>query len=78
MKRRFWIRRAIRRPGALSRQLSIPLEENIPVTLLRKLRKAKVGETVRNPTRLGKRVIKVTRLLKRRVVLATTLRRLRK
>jgi len=73
-RRRFWIRRAIRKPGALSRQLGVPVEKNIPKRLLQRIQLARIGTTVRNPTKTGKRRIKVTRLLKRRAVLALTLR----
>lgn len=77
-KKKYWIQSAIKREGALSRQLGIPEEENIPVTLLRKIRDAEIGTTITNPTKKGKRKIKVTRLLKRRAVLALTLKRLSK
>ena len=75
---RYWIQRAVKRKGALSRQLGIPEEENIPITLLEKIRKAEIGTTIKNPTKTGKRTIKVTRKLKRRAVLALTLKRLRR
>lgn len=74
MVRRF-IKKAIKRPGALSRQLKIPIKKNIPMTLLNKIVKAKAGQTIRNPTKIGKRRIKVTRLLERRAILARTLKR---
>lgn len=64
------------RKGALSRQLGIPEEKNIPMTLLNKIVAAKAGETIRNPTMTGKRRIKVTRLVERRAILARTLKRL--
>ncbi len=75
-KRRYWIRDAVKegREGALSRQLGVPVEENIPVTLLERIKNASIGETVRNPTETGKRRVRVTRLLKRRAVLAHTLK----
>ena len=77
-RRRYWIQRAIKKPGALSRQLGIPIKKNIPISLLKKIRNAKIGSTITNPTKTGKRRIKVTRLLKKRAVLALTLKRLRK
>lgn len=77
-RRRYWIQKAIKKPGALSRQLGIPVQKNIPISLLKKIRSAKVGSTITNPTKTGKRRIKVTRLLKKRAVLALTLKRLRK
>ena len=78
LKDKYWIQRAIKKPGALSRQLGIPVEKDIPVRLLEKIRKAKIGSRIRNPTKTGKRIIKVTRLLKKRAVLALTLKRIAK
>jgi len=75
--KRKWIPRNMKK-GALSRQLGIPEKENIPVTLLKKIKNAKVGSTITNPTKTGKRKIKVTRKLKRRAVIALTLKRLSK
>ena len=60
--------------GALHRQLGIPQKVKIPITLLRKIKKAKIGSKIKNPTKVGKKVIKVTRLLKQRAVCAFTLR----
>jgi len=73
-----WIQHAIRKEGALSRQLDIPVEEDIPTTLLKKIVNTPIGRTIRNPTKKGKKRIKVTRLLKKRAVLALTLKRRRK
>ena len=64
--------------GALSRQLNIPEEENIPMSLLNKIISAKAGQTITNPTKTGKRRIKVTRLLERRSILARNLKRMRR
>lgn len=62
--------------GALSRQLGIPEKENIPFTLLDKIIAAKAGQTITNPTKTGKRRIKVTRLLEQRAILARNLKHL--
>lgn len=83
MKKRnpkLWIHSAIRksRRGALSRQLEIPEKDNIPFTLLRKIKESDIGETIHNPTIKGKKWIKVTRLLKRRSGLALTLKEIRR
>mgnify|MGYP000244578828 CR=1 FL=1 len=75
---RNWIQRAIKHRGALHRQLKIPPRKKIPVKLLKAIVRAKAGQTIRNPTKVGKRRIKVTRLLERRAILALTLRKLRK
>ena len=62
--------------GALSKQLKIPEKENLPRTLLNKIIAAKAGDTIKNPTKTGKRRIKVTRLLERRAILARNLKNL--
>ena len=73
-----WIHKAVKKPGSLSRQLNIPEEQNIPKSLLQRIKSAKIGKTIKNPTKKGKRRIKVTRLLKKRAVLALTLKRVGK
>jgi len=70
-----FIKKAKLKPGALSRQLGIPEKDNIPFTLLEKIKKAEIGKTIKNPTKSGKREIKVTKKLKKRVVLALTMKR---
>jgi len=75
-RRRLWIHKAVKKRGALSRQLNIPIEKDIPKTLLRKIKATETGETIRNPTKTGKRRIKVTKLLKKRATLALTLKEL--
>jgi len=68
MRIRKWIQKTgIRRhPGKLHVQLGIPAGKKIPTKLLIKISKANIGTKVRG--------VKVTRLLKRRAVLAKTLR----
>jgi len=56
--------------GALHRQLGIPQGVRIPTRLLVAIKNAEIGETITNPTSMGKRRIKVTKLLKKRVVFA--------
>lgn len=53
--------------GALHKQLGVPLNQKIPKTLLRKLNNAKQGSTIKNPTKTGKKKIKVTHLVKQRI-----------
>jgi len=67
-KRKYWIQKVVEphERGALHRQLEIPMRERIPKKLLLAIRRAKTGEVIRNPTSVGKRVIKVTTLLKQR------------
>ncbi len=64
--------------GALSKQLSIPIKKNIPITLLNKIISAKPGDTITNPTKIGIKKIKVTRLLERRSILARNLKNIRR
>ena len=75
---KYWIQRAIKHPGALKRQLKIPKNKKIPVKLLEAIVRARAGQRIRNPTKTGKRIIKVTRKLERRAILALNLRKLRK
>lgn len=71
-----WIQKALKhsKEGSLHRQLGIPKSEKIPKTLLTRIKSAEVGKTIRNPSKTGDRKIKVTPLLKKRAVLAHTLR----
>ena len=73
-----WIQKAGIKKGALSRQLDIPIEKNIPIGLLNKIIKAEAGDTITNPYKVGKKRIKVTRKLERRAILARTLKRIRR
>lgn len=75
-KDKFWIQNAInpKKRGALHRQLEVPKKKKLPKTLLRKIRGMEIGSTARNPTKIGKRKVKVTKLLKKRATLALTLR----
>lgn len=78
MSKSLWIQSAKPKKGALSRQLGIPEKENIPITLLNKIIAADPGKTIRNPTKTGKRIIKVTRLLAKRANMARNLKRISK
>ena len=69
-----WIQKAKIKKGALHSQLSIPQNKDIPVTLLKKIKSSATGSTISNPTKTGKRRIKVTTLLKRRVNFALNVR----
>ncbi len=61
--------------GALSRQLGIAERDDIPMTLIRMIIRAKIGMLLRNPTKTGKLKIRITKLLIRRAILARTLKR---
>ena len=75
-----WIQKALkkRKEGSLHRQLDVPQSKTIPKTLLNEIKSTPVGEKVHNPTLVGKKIVKVTGLLKKRAVLAKTLRKMRK
>jgi hypothetical protein len=42
-----WIKGAIKRPGALSKKLGVPVEKNIPMTKLKKAAKSSNKTTAR-------------------------------
>lgn len=69
-----WIQQTDMKEGALSRQLGIPEKDNIPMALLTRIKNAPIGTTVVNPTTVGKSRIKVTPLLKKRAVMAHTMK----
>ena len=73
-----FIQKAHLKKGALSRQLGIKESNNIPLMLLDKIIKAKAGQSIKNPTKKGKAVIKVTRLLERRAIFAKNMKNFRK
>ena len=68
-----WIQRAIHKPGSLHSNLGIPKQMKIPMSLLNKIVKAKAGDTITNPTSVGRKKIKVTRKLEQRAILARNL-----
>jgi len=69
-----WIQKALSRRGSLHKSLDIPKEKKIPMQLLNAIIKAKAGDTIKNPTSVGKKIIKVTRRLERRSILARNLK----
>lgn len=73
-----WIQKVGIKKGGLSKQLDIPEEKNIPITLLRKIQAAKAGDVIVNPTKTGKKKIKVTSKLERRAILAIRLKGFKK
>jgi hypothetical protein len=73
---KMWIQRAITRPGKLHYDLEIPKGEKIPMSLLNAIIKAKAGQTIKNPSLVGKKKIKVTRKIEQRAILARNLKRL--
>ena len=73
-----WIQKALSRPGSLHKSLDIPKPTKIPMQLLNAIIKAKAGDTISNPTKIGKKVIKATRRLERRAILARNLKNMHK
>ena len=73
-----WIQKAIHRSGKLHSNLSVSKGTKIPMVLLNKIVAAKAGETVTNPTSVGRKKIKVTRQLEQRAILARNLKRIKK
>ena len=74
-----WIQKAIRsKKGVLHRQLGVNPKEKIPMSLLNKIVAAKAGQTIKNPTSVGKRKIKVTRLIEERAILARNLKKIKR
>jgi hypothetical protein len=61
--------------GALRAQLRIPKSKKIPCTLLNKIKTTRIGAVIDNPTQIGKQEMRVTRLLKRRAVMALLYKR---
>lgn len=60
--------------GALSRQLGIPEEKNIPMALLNKIMSSDEGKNIKH----GSKNVKVTKLLKQRANLAITYKKISK
>lgn len=79
-KGKLWIQGAnvMGHKGALSGELGIPVEDDIPFTLLEAIVGAKIGGVVVNPTQSGHARFRVTPLLKKRSVLALNLKRINK
>lgn len=74
-----WLPRKVKgkgglKKGTLSKQLGIPEEKNIPLGLLADIKQTPIGWTVHNRHGIGKPRIKVTLLLKKRAVLAHTMK----
>lgn len=55
-----------REKGLFHKQLGVPQKERIPKALVNKIVSAKVGSKIKNPTKTGKRTIRVTTLCKQR------------
>jgi hypothetical protein len=73
-----WIQKAVQRPGRLHKSLKIPKGQKIPMQLLNAIIKAKAGDTIKNPTSVGIKKIKVTRRIERRAILARNLKKIKR
>jgi len=73
-----WIQKAVNQPGSLHKSLKIPKDKTIPMELLKKIVAAKAGDTIINPTKTGKKKIKVTRKIEQRAILAINLKKINK
>lgn len=73
-----WIQKIHLKKGALHGMLGISKDEKIPVSLLNKIISAKPGEIITNPTKKGKKKIKVTKRLEKRANLAKNLKNISK
>jgi len=58
------------RKGALHKQLRIPVDKKVPKALVVKITKNEVGETIKNPSPVGKRRYKITEKMRRRAFFA--------
>jgi hypothetical protein len=77
-KEDYWIPDSVNKhkAGSLHRMLEIPKSEPIPFTLLEKIRVTPIGKTIKNPVKLGKDKLKVTKLAKGRSVWGLNLKRI--
>jgi len=73
-----WIQKIRLKKGVLHKALGIPKDKNIPISLLNKIIAAKPGDTITNPSKLGKKRIKVTHILEKRANLAKNLKNISK
>lgn len=69
-----WIQKLRLKKGVLHKQLGIPKTKKIPMQLLNKIISAKAGQTITNPTKLGRKRILVTGQIERRAILARNLK----
>lgn len=71
-RRKLWIKRVVKpeEKGLFHKQLGVPVKQRIPKTLVKEIVETPIGKKVRNPTKIGKKSMKVTRLMKQRAVFA--------
>lgn len=73
-----WIQKIHLKKGALHKELGISEDEKIPISLLNKIISVKPGDTITNPTSVGRKKIKVTKRLEKRANLAKNLKKISK
>ncbi len=73
-----WIQKTHLKKGMLHKQLGIPQDMKIPISLLNKIIAAKPGDVITNPSNKGRKRIKVTRVLEKRANLARNLKKISK
>ncbi len=73
-----WIQKIHLKKGVLHRQLGIPQDTKIPVSLLNKIISAKPGDIITNPSGKGRKRIRVTSVLEKRANLARNLKNINK
>jgi len=71
-----WIQKTKIKKGALHKQLGVPEERKIPITLLNKIISAEGGKVIKDSSKSSKKMIKVTSLLKKRANLAKNLKKI--
>lgn len=71
-----WIQKTRMKKGALHKQLGISKEKDIPMSLLNKIISSDLRKSIKNPCKIGKKVIKVSALLKKRANLAKNLKKI--
>ncbi len=69
-----WIQKLKIKKGVLHRELGISEGNKIPMQLLNRIISARAGQTIVNPTKIGKKKILVTRGIERRAILARNLK----
>jgi len=72
MSDKFWIQKAIKKPGSLHKQLKIPEDKKIPMSLLKKIVAAKAGDEIT----FKEKKLKVTRLMEQRAIAAINLKKI--
>jgi len=73
-----WIQKIRIKKGALHKQLGIPKEKKIPLSLLNKIIAAEPENSIKNPSGVGRKRIRVTRALEKRANLARNLKNIKK